>query len=166
MTARFPCCKRPERTLELSGDRESLFSDRATIHVPAVGRRRRAQLPPREVRPEGRAGRRRRRRRRLGRPDRRSVAPRSLRASQTAPDRGRQGGNGGGTGRTARPAPTSSCACQSAPRFDEGGDLLADLARPGASVVVARAVRPAAATARFVTSTRQMPRFAEVGPAW
>jgi GTP-binding protein len=45
----------------------------------------------------------------------------------------------------------------------EGDDLVADLAQPGASVVLARGGRGGRGNARFVSSTRQVPRFAEVG---
>jgi len=45
----------------------------------------------------------------------------------------------------------------------EGDDLVADLAHPGASVLLARGGRGGRGNARFVSSTRQVPRFAEVG---
>jgi GTP-binding protein len=45
----------------------------------------------------------------------------------------------------------------------EDEDLVADLAHPGASVVLARGGRGGRGNARFVSSTRQVPRFAEVG---
>jgi GTPase len=45
----------------------------------------------------------------------------------------------------------------------DGADLLADLARPHARVVLARGGRGGRGNARFVSSTRQAPRFAEVG---
>jgi GTP-binding protein len=44
-----------------------------------------------------------------------------------------------------------------------GDDLVADLARPAAGVVLARGGRGGRGNARFVSSTRQVPRFAEVG---
>jgi GTP-binding protein len=43
------------------------------------------------------------------------------------------------------------------------GDLIADLAHPGARLVLARGGRGGRGNARFVSSTRQVPRFAEVG---
>jgi GTPase len=45
----------------------------------------------------------------------------------------------------------------------EGDDLVADLAHTGASVVLAHGGRGGRGNARFVSSTRQVPRFAEVG---
>jgi GTP-binding protein len=44
-----------------------------------------------------------------------------------------------------------------------GDDLVADLAFPGASIVLARGGPGGRGNARFVSSTRQVPRFAEVG---
>ena len=46
----------------------------------------------------------------------------------------------------------------------EDGELIADLAHPGARVVLARGGHGGRGNARFVSSTRQVPRFAEVGP--
>jgi GTPase len=43
------------------------------------------------------------------------------------------------------------------------GELIADLAHPGAQVVLARGGDGGRGNARFVSSTRQVPRFAEVG---
>jgi GTP-binding protein len=48
--------------------------------------------------------------------------------------------------------------------FSPGGDLVADLAHSGARVVLARGGQGGRGNARFVSSTRQVPRFAEVGP--
>src|SRR5207253_10332864 len=44
------------------------------------------------------------------------------------------------------------------------GDLIADLAHPGAQVVLARGGNGGRGNARFVSSTPPAPRFAEVGP--
>jgi GTP-binding protein len=44
-----------------------------------------------------------------------------------------------------------------------GDDLVADLAHPGARVVLCRAGRGGRGNARFVSPTRQVPRFCEVG---
>ena len=48
--------------------------------------------------------------------------------------------------------------------FTDDGDLVADLAHPGARVVLAKGGRGGRGNTRFVSSTRQVPRFAEVGP--
>lgn len=47
--------------------------------------------------------------------------------------------------------------------FDEEERLIADLARPGARIVAARGGTGGRGNRRFATSTRQAPRFAEVG---
>jgi GTP-binding protein len=48
--------------------------------------------------------------------------------------------------------------------LSDGGDLIADLAHPAARVVLAKGGQGGRGNARFVSSTRQVPRFAEVGP--
>src|SRR5437764_1066054 len=48
--------------------------------------------------------------------------------------------------------------------FTDDGGLIADLAHPGARVVLAKGGHGGRGNARFVSSTRQVPRFAEVGP--
>jgi GTPase len=47
--------------------------------------------------------------------------------------------------------------------LDHEGNLVADLARPGARLVLARGGAGGRGNRRFATSTRQTPRFAEVG---
>jgi GTPase len=47
--------------------------------------------------------------------------------------------------------------------FDEAGELIADLASPGARMVVVRGGAGGRGNKRFASSTRQTPRFAEVG---
>jgi GTP-binding protein len=48
--------------------------------------------------------------------------------------------------------------------LSDDGDLIADLAHPEARVVIAKGGQGGRGNARFVSSTRQVPRFAEVGP--
>jgi len=48
--------------------------------------------------------------------------------------------------------------------LSDDGDLIADLAHPDARVVLAKGGHGGRGNARFVSSTRQVPRFAEVGP--
>src|SRR5438067_2284809 len=47
--------------------------------------------------------------------------------------------------------------------FDEDGQLIADLATPGARVVAVRGGLPGRGNKRFASPTRQVPRFAETG---
>jgi GTP-binding protein len=48
--------------------------------------------------------------------------------------------------------------------FADDGGLIADLAHPSSRVILAKGGRGGRGNARFVSSTRQVPRFAEVGP--
>jgi GTP-binding protein len=48
--------------------------------------------------------------------------------------------------------------------FSDDGRLIADLVHPGARLVLAKGGHGGRGNARFVSSTRQVPRFAEVGP--
>ena len=84
-----------------------VFHDRARIHVAGgPRRRRRAHVPAREARPEGRARRRRRRQRRRRRPGRRRRPARPLLVPREAPG-SRPGAASNGTRRAASTAPTA-----------------------------------------------------------
>jgi len=83
------------------------------------------------------------------------------RRRHTAPN----GGHGSGALRTGRggadlvlPVPAGTLV-----RDDVTGELLADLDRPGASVVVAQGGRGGRGNARFSSPTRRAPRLAELG---
>jgi GTPase len=76
----------------------------------------------------------------------------------------RSGGPGRGTGKhgadgedVVLPVPAGTQV------LDAEGNLVADLARPGARLVLARGGAGGRGNKRFATSTRQTPRFAEVG---
>jgi GTP-binding protein len=78
--------------------------------------------------------------------------------------RARAGGGGGGSGKhgangedVVLDVPTGTQV------FDDDENLVADLARPGARLVLARGGVGGRGNKRFATSTRQTPRFAEVG---
>jgi GTP-binding protein len=71
---------------------------------------------------------------------------------------GEGGGRHGATGETVElRVPVGTTV------LDEAGQLRADLAHPGARVVVARGGGGGRGNKRFATSTRQAPRYAEVG---
>ena len=78
--------------------------------------------------------------------------------------RGGRGGHGGGSGkhgadgeRVELPVPVGTQV------FDADGNLIIDLAHPGALAVLGRGGQGGRGNRRFATPTRQTPRFAEVG---
>ena len=87
--------------------------------------------------------------------------------SRLAPNqwiRGGRGGAGGGANRHGANGETVELAVPVGTQvFDEGGQLIADLARPGARVIAARGGAGGRGNRRFATPTRQAPRFAETG---
>jgi GTPase len=83
-------------------------------------------------------------------------APRAYRAGRGGPGRGsRKHGADGDDVELHIPVGTQV--------LGEDGQLVADLARPGARVVIARGGAGGKGNAKFATPTRQTPRFAEVG---
>src|SRR6266576_908326 len=78
--------------------------------------------------------------------------------------KGGRGGHGGGSGkhgadgeRLELPVPVGTQV------FDADGNLVIDLAHPGALAVLGRGGQGGRGNRRFATPTRQTPRFAEVG---
>jgi GTPase len=76
---------------------------------------------------------------------------------------GRGQGGAGSLRHGARGAPVELRVPVGTQVSDEEGRLIADLAAPGARVVVARGGKGGRGNRRFATPTRQTPRFAEVG---
>jgi len=75
----------------------------------------------------------------------------------------RKGGNGRGARKHGAEGETIEVQVPVGTQVFEGDDLIADLAHPQARVVLARGGCGGRGNARFVSSTRQVPRFAEVG---
>ena len=73
------------------------------------------------------------------------------------------GGNGRGGRRHGADGETVEVPVPVGTQVFDGGDLVADLAHPGARVVLARGGEGGRGNARFAGPARQVPRFAEVG---
>jgi GTPase len=74
-----------------------------------------------------------------------------------------KGGNGRGARKHGAGGEDAEVRVPIGTQIFDGDDLVADLARPDARVVLARGGRGGRGNARFVSSTQQVPRFAEVG---
>ena len=78
--------------------------------------------------------------------------------------RAERGGNGGGSlANGARGADATLAVPVGTQVLDEDERLIADLAQPGARVVVAKGGAGGRGNKRFASATRQTPRFAEIG---
>ena len=75
----------------------------------------------------------------------------------------KHGGNGRGARKHGADGESIELAVPVGTQVTEDGRLVADLARPGVRVVVARGGVGGRGNARFATPTRQTPRFAETG---
>jgi GTP-binding protein len=141
-----------------------VFSDRATLHVAggrggdgAVSFRREKYVP--KGGPDGGDG--------GGGGDVVLIADPALRDLSALRRRRRvaaaKGGNGGRARRHGADGVDVELRVPVGTQVSEGGELLADLAHAGARVVLARGGPGGRGNARFASSTRQVPRFAEVG---
>jgi len=74
-----------------------------------------------------------------------------------------RGQPGGGSGRHGAAGESVELRVPAGTQIFQDGELVGDLASPGARVVVARGGGGGRGNRRFATSTRQTPRFAEVG---
>jgi GTP-binding protein len=75
-----------------------------------------------------------------------------------------KGGHGGGSGRHGAAGRDVELRVPVGTEVrDEAGEMIADLARPDATVVVARGGGSGRGNKHFATPTRQTPRFAEIG---
>ena len=77
----------------------------------------------------------------------------------------KRGSNGGGTGKHGATGESVELRVPAGTQILEGDQLVADLASPGARVVLARGGSGGRGNRRFASPTRQAPRFAEVGLA-
>ena len=75
----------------------------------------------------------------------------------------KRGGPGGGSGKHGADGESVELRVPAGTQIFENGELAADLATPGARIVVARGGAGGRGNRRFASSTRQTPRFAEVG---
>jgi GTP-binding protein len=75
----------------------------------------------------------------------------------------KRGSNGGGTGKHGASGESIELSVPAGTQIFEDGQLVADLASPGARVVLAHGGSGGRGNRRFASPTRQAPRFAEVG---
>jgi GTP-binding protein len=75
----------------------------------------------------------------------------------------KRGGSGGGSGKHGASGESVELRVPAGTQLFENDQLVADLASPGARVMLARGGAGGRGNRRFATPTRQAPRFAEVG---
>jgi GTP-binding protein len=141
-----------------------VFSDRAQIHVKAgrggdggLSFRREKYVP--KGGPDGGDGGRGGDVRAIADPELRDLSSLQRRRLVAAA----KGGNGRGARKHGADGEDVEVRVPVGTQVFDGDDLVADLAFPGAAVVLVRGGRGGRGNARFVSSTRQVPRFAEVG---